>query len=162
MQAGTNAGWHVAKWGLWGWIETGLKMVSIIAGFIAFFGANGSDAFEVGGNPHLAALILLAVMSLMTVVVVGLRFTQREIISIGFAILNMLGHFALLYSLLGTPDQQALPVVFGVFYALGEVAKQRFLTITGYTESGQTTSAMLNFSRGVAVVYIIFAVLVLI
>ncbi len=25
-------GWHVANWGFWGWLETGLKLVGIAAG----------------------------------------------------------------------------------------------------------------------------------
>jgi hypothetical protein len=161
MQQVSTQGWHTAEWGVWGWAETIVKLVGIGAGMLAFIQSDSSRAFVVGGNPHLAAVILLALLVLLTVGALAIRFGQREVISMIFAVLNFLGHVGLLIALLRVPDQRTLPIVFGVAFVLGELVKQRFLAVTGYTESGRSSSAMMNFSRGLAVVYALFTVLVL-
>lgn len=162
QQAQTPQGWHVANWGLWGWIETGLKLVGLIAGIIAFLSSSAVSDLTIGGHPHLAAGILLALLTMLSVGVVFIRFTQREVISVIYAVIGFLGNAGLLIALLRIPDQRTYTLIYGVFFVLGELAKQRFLSISGYTESGQTTSAMVNFSRGLTVVYIVFIVLLLI
>ena len=58
-----------------------------------------------GDNPHLAAVILLALLTLASLAQVGIRFTQRETISLIFAVLNLLGHLGLLIALLRVPDR---------------------------------------------------------
>ncbi|MEO8608771.1 MAG: hypothetical protein ABI690_12850 [Chloroflexota bacterium] len=154
-------GWHVAKWGLWGWIETGLKIVGIIAGIIAFLSSSSVSELTIGGHPHLAAVILLALLTLLTVGVVFIRVQQREIISVVYSVFNFLGHAALLIAFLRVPDQRTYAIILGVFYALGELSKQRFLAITGYTENGMALGSMVNFSRGLMAIYIVFVILVL-
>jgi hypothetical protein len=162
MAATTQSqGWHVANWGLWGWIETGLKLIGIGAGFLAFFGSSSAAEMIVGGNPNLAAVILLALLTLGLLAAVFMRVAQKEIISLIFSILNVLGHAGILIALLRTPDQQTLPLIFGVFFVLGELAKQRFLAISGYTEAGQSGSAMLMFSRVVLAIYVVFIIFIL-
>ena len=154
-------GWHVAKWGLWGWIETGLKAVGIVAGIIAFLSSSSVSELTIGGHPHLAAVILLALLTLLTAGVVFIRFTQREIVSVVYSIFNFLGHTGLLISLLHVPEQRRYAIILGVFYALGELSKQRFLAVSGYTEGGATYGSMVNFSRGLMAIYIVFVILVL-
>ena len=154
-------GWHVANWGLWGWIETGLKLVGIAAGILAFFNSSSVSTLTIGGNPHLAAVILLALLTLLTIGVIFIRIRQQEVISVIYAILSFLGHAGLLIALLRLPDQTTYAIIFGVFFALGELAKQRFLTISGYTENGMSSGSILNFSRGSMGIYIVFVILVL-
>lgn len=157
-----QTGWHVANWGTWGWIETGLKLVGIVAGLVAFLTTSSASELTLGGHPELGAVILLALLSLFTAVPLFIRFTQREIISMIFAIFNFLGHTALLIGLLRQPSLQTLPLVFAIFFILGELAKQRFLVVSGYSENGMKTPAMLNFSRGIMAVYVLIAVFILI
>lgn len=161
QQAQTTQGWHVEKWGLWGWIETGLKLVGIVAGIVAFFTSSSVSTLTIGGHPHLAAVILLAVLTLLTVGVIFLRIRQREVISVVYSVLNFLGHAALLIAFLRVPDQRAYALIYAIFFALGELAKQRFLAVSGYTENGATTGSMVNFSRGLTAIYIVFIVLLL-
>jgi hypothetical protein len=164
MAQTTSQGWHVANWGTWGWIETGLKLVSVAAGLVAFFASNSDTPLTVGGNPELAAVILMAVMTLFTLIPLVLRFTQKEVISMIYAILNFLGHLGLLIALLRLqPVTWSLPaLVFAIFMVLGELSKQRFLAISGYTENGQSSAQMLMFSRGIMVVYLLLAIFILI
>lgn len=159
----TTTGWHIGSWGFWGWLETAVKGVGIIVGLLAGLQAlNSGNSVVFDGNPHLAAVIWLGLICLIVVLGVPvLRITQKEIISIIFAILNALGHLGMLYSLLTIPDSRTLAIIFGVAYIAGELVKQRFLTVSGYTEAGQTTSAMINFSRLQMGIYAVFIVLVL-
>src|SRR3954466_13909458 len=96
MQNVQAQGWHVAQWGTWGWAETIVKLIGIAAGIAAFFASAGAASFFISGNPHLAAVIWLALLTLIFLVTIGLRFQQRETISLIFAVLNFLGHLALL------------------------------------------------------------------
>jgi hypothetical protein len=162
MQQTASQGWHVANWGTWGWIETGLKLVSIAAGILAFITSNSDKPLLFGGNPELGAVILIGLMTLFTIIPLVLRFRQQEVISMIYAILNFLGHLALFIALLRVTDSPVLPLVFAVFMVLGELAKQRFLTISGYTENGQSPAGMLNFSRGVMGIYLLLAIFILI
>lgn len=154
-------GWHVSEWGLWGWVETIFKVIALIAGIVAFFGANSANPLTIGGNPHLAAAILLALLTLLSLVALGIRFQQKEIISLIFGIMNFLGHLGLLIALLRLPDSMTLSIVFGIFYTIGQLTKLQFLNTSGYTESGQTKSGMLRFAVGMAVAYALFTILAL-
>ncbi|MEP7293784.1 MAG: hypothetical protein ABI835_18495, partial [Chloroflexota bacterium] len=112
MQKTTQAqGWHTEKWGTWGWAETILKLIAIIAGLLAFFQSNAASEMMIGGNPHLAAVILFALLALFSVAQVGIRFTQKEIVSMIFALLNFLGHAALLIALLRVPTDMMLAIL---------------------------------------------------
>jgi hypothetical protein len=160
-QQAQTQGWHVAQWGLWGWIETGLKLVGIVAGIVAFFISSSVSTLTIGGHPHLAAVILLALLTVLTLGVIFIRIRQREVISIVYSVLNFLGHAGLLIAFLRIPDQRAYVLIYAIFFALGELAKQRFLAVSGYTENDATTGSMVNFSRGLTAIYIVLIVLVL-
>lgn len=164
MQTSTESSkqWHVANWGLLGWLETAVKGIGILVAFVALIDSLGADKFIIGDNPHLAAVILLGLLTLGMVAPLGLRYIQKEIISMAYAVFNFLGHAALLIGLLRQPDQELYVILFGAAYIIGEVIKQRFLTTTGYTEAGQSTKGMLNFSRGVIAAYALLIILVLI
>lgn len=164
MQTSTESSkqWHVANWGLLGWLETAVKGIGILLAFVALVDSLGADKFIIGDNPHLAAVILLGLLTLGMVAPLFFRYIQKEIVSMAYAVFNFLGHAALLIGLLRQPDQELYVILFGAAYIIGEVVKQRFLTTTGYTEAGQSTKAMLNFSRGVMAAYALLIILVLI
>lgn len=161
QNAGQPSQWHTAQWGMWGWFETILKLIGVVAGILAFAASNAASPLAIGDNPHLAALILLALLALGALAQVGIRFTQRETISFAFAILNLVGHLALLVAVLRVPDQPTLAMVFGGCYALGQLVKLQFLRATGYTEGGANTTAMLGVAALMAILYALLAVLML-
>ncbi len=157
----TNQSWHMAQWGTWGWLETIAKCVALIAGFIAYFNTIPGASFMLGGNPHLAALIVLALLTLASIAQVAIRFGQRETISMGFAVLNLLGHLALLIAVAQVPHHRLWPVLFGAFYVVGQLVKIQFLRVTGYTEGGAETASMLRSTGVIAVLYALFTVFML-
>jgi hypothetical protein len=161
-QAQSTKGWHVGSWGFWGWLETAVKGVGIITGLVAFTMASPSNPMQLTGVPNLIAIGILGLLTLTLALVVFVRISQREIISLIFSIANALGHAGLLFYLVRTPDGNVLPLIFGLAFIAGETIKQRFLTITGYTENGAQTPQMLLLVRGLTVMYLIFTVLILI
>ena len=158
----TAQGWHNAEWSTWGWIETILKLVGIAAGLLAFAQTPASNGLVIGGNPRLLAVALLALMTLGLMATVFIRYVQRESLSFGFAIVNALGHLGLLIALLRVPPPMTLAVVFGLFFVLGQAAKLRFLSLTGYTEGGADLRQMKRVAAVVGLVYVAFTVFLLV
>ena len=115
-----------------------------------------------GEHPHLAAVILLALLTLAALAQLAIRFTQRETISLVFAVLNLLGHLGLLFALLHVPDPRTLPLIFRRLLGRSvKLIKLQFLRVTGYTEGGANTSAMLRTSVIMAVLYALFVIFLL-
>lgn len=161
MQANTNTqGWHTEQWGTWGWAETILKLVALGAGLLAVFRVTGQ--ISVDNHPHILVLILMVVLTLGSIFQLFIRWGQKETISFAFAVLNLLGHAGLLFALAHVPGPRNTPIVFGVFYTLGQVVKIQFLRVTGYTEGGANTRSMVTVSVVMAVLYALVAVLVLV
>ena len=160
MQANAQ-GWHTEKWGTLGWVETGLKLLGIAVGLVALVRAFPLSTLVVSGHPHLAAVIVFALLTLGSIAVVALRFMQRETISMLFAVANTVGHVALLIALLYLPRHTRLPILFGVFYVLGQLVKHQFLRVSGYTESGANPRAMQVTTGVLTLLYAAFTILLL-
>ena len=52
-------------------------------------------------------------------------------------------------------------IAFGVFYTLGELAKMRFLQVSGYTEFGFKSGTMVMAVRAVVAAYALLTILML-
>jgi hypothetical protein len=96
-------------------------------------------------------------MTVGMVVVLFARIAQKEIISIVFAVFNLLGHAGLLVALLRTSDAAGYGILFGIFMAAGEVVRARYFQVTGYTEMGQSTKNMVMASRAFLAIYALIA-----
>lgn len=161
----TTQGWHTAEWGTWGWAETILKLIAIVFGILAFFQSNAASGLRelvIGGNPRLLAMLLLALLTLGAVVQLGARLMQQEIVSLIFAVLNLLGHAALLVALLRVPGDLTLGILFGVFYAVGGIVKVQFLRATSYTEAGASLQTMILVAWGMVAPYVLLVILLLV
>jgi len=154
--------WHIATWGFLGWLETGIKLVGILSAVVAVTQIVPTESIEITGFLHGLTIAVIGLITLFILPVIFIRIYQREIISILFAIMNTIGHLAMLYFAVYTSEQSLLPVIFAVAYVFGELVKQRFLSTIGYTEMGQETSQMLMLSRGLLFMYVLFGILTLI
>jgi hypothetical protein len=152
--------WHLQNWGIWGWAETALKLIGIAAVAFGLLGAVPTFSLNIPLNAKLLAVILLALLSLLSLVIITIRFGQREIIAFGFSILNALGHISALLLLLQSTVIPHYPAVFAITYLLGEAVKYQFLRVTGYTESGRDQKAMLQLPTALLVVYLLIAIFV--
>jgi hypothetical protein len=95
-ETGTPTGFYVGQWGTWGWAETIVKLAGIVIAILGFLSTSPDSPLTLAGNPELGALILVALLTVVFVGVIGFRLMQREILSIGFAILQAAGFLALL------------------------------------------------------------------
>jgi len=155
-------GFTFGAWGFWGWAETVIKLVAVVIGVIAFLGIASAAPFVIGGNPELGAVILLGLLTIISVVVIFGRLAAREIVSIAFAIASAIGHITLWIALARVTTQPELVILFAVFIILGNLAKARFLTVSGYTEMGQDTAGMLRFNWGLIAIYGLLAIMIVI
>jgi hypothetical protein len=157
----TNQGWHTAQWGTWGWLETIAKCIALVAGFIALLNPVSGATFMLVGNHNLAALIVLALLTLAAIAQVVIRLGQRETISTAFAIFNLLGHLAVLIAVAQAPHHRLWPVLFGAFYVVGQLIKIQFLRVTGYTEGGADSANMVRTAGVMGGLYLLFSILML-
>lgn len=151
--------WHMTQWGVFGWIETILKLLGFGAGLVAFYISLSAPGFTLRSNPHLAAIVVLVGATLFSLVMVVLRFQQKEIISMIFAVLQALASLALLFALLRIVDVKGLALLFGLFFSLGQIVKLQFLRKTHYTELGMTREAMIRGCVGIIVASLLFVAL---
>jgi hypothetical protein len=162
MQQTAPTGWHVKNWGVWGWVETAIKSIGIIAGWVAFANSLSAPDFMLVNNPRLAAMILLLLLALPLIGITFFRIYQREIITIIYTVCSLTAHWGMLFALLRTPDQRGIAIVFGVAFAIGELTKSQFLRTSGYTEGGLKTQNMMLGVYGLAAMYVLFAILMLV
>ncbi len=156
-------GFYIGSWGTWGWIETALKVIAGAFGIAAFAATSGAGDLIIGGNPELLALIVMAGLTTNPLISLPLRIRQREIISIVFTAFSLLGHAGLLIALARDPlNARGYGIAFGVFYTLGELAKMRFLQVSGYTEFGFNSGTMVRGVTVVAAAYALLTVLLVI
>ena len=104
----------------------------------------------------------MGLLTIISVVVIFGRLAAREIVSIAFAIASAIGHIALWIALARVTTQPELVILFAVFIILGNLAKARFLTVSGYTEMGQDTAGMLRFNWGLIATYAVLAIMIVI
>jgi hypothetical protein len=156
-------GFYIGSWGTWGWLETALKLIAAAFGITAFMATSGASELVIGGNPELLALLLMAGLTLNPAISLPLRIAQKEIISIVFTVFNLLGHAGLLIALARDPlNARGYGIAFGVVYTLGELAKMRFLQVSGYTEFGFNSGTMINGVRVIVAAYALLTILLLI
>lgn len=150
-------GWHIVNWGLLGWVETAFKVAAIIAALLAFGATGAATDLQIGGNPRLFSVIILALATLATVAQIGLRLRLKDIIALVFAIAYFIGHSALLIALLRDPaTAQGYGVAFAVLIILGDLVKFRWLTVSNYTEAGVPTSGLFKLVYTVLTIYTLF------
>jgi hypothetical protein len=153
VSRGQAVAWHTRNWDTLGWLETLAKGVGIGAAVVGAFIA-GAAPIAVSGL-GLAAAAVAGLLTLASIVQLILRVKQREIISLAFAVANLLGAGALLRVVLTAPAMVWVPVTFGGAYLVGELIKQRFLAQSGYTEDGQTTRQMQRTSGVLAGLHVV-------
>jgi hypothetical protein len=156
-----TASWHVGKWGLWGWLETFLRLLGAVAGCTALAGVFAGGGLTVGGNPYLLEIALLSLLSLAMLFIIVVRVRQHEVISLMFAVVNAVGHVALLSALLLVPLSLTAALLFGGFQVLGLAAKAIFLRKTGYTEMSASSSSMQVANVVLLMLYAAFTLLLL-
>ncbi len=150
----------MSKWGFWGWVETVAKFVGMAGGLVA--GVLSVSAGPLGWGSAIQATTdgVFAVLVLFAGFQFVLRIKQRDAFTLVFASLNLAAHLMVFFALLHPEFSKFWPSVFAGFYLIGQLAKIRFLRVTGYTEAGATPVGIFVFTAVQTLGYLAFAWLV--
>lgn len=121
--------WYVAKWPPLAWLETGIKLTALAIGIAALAAALSRGQLAFPSGPRLAQLILMTLLSLGLVAAILDRIIEREVIALGFVILNSLGHWGIVLTLASEQDARSRLVPFVALMLLGDLVKLIFLRV---------------------------------
>ncbi len=151
--------WHVGDWSPLGWLETGIKLVAHVAAIIALLNALSSGTSVAPQGTRLIQVIVLAILALLLLLAIVDRYQEREIIAMGFVIINVIAHWGMVYALLTTPGPGSLLTIFAGLMLLGDLVKIRWLFVSGFTSRGQSTQVMVGlvsiFVIGYAIIFLL-------
>jgi hypothetical protein len=152
-------GWTFRNWGVLGWVETALKGSAIVIGIVAFSYTSGSSELTIGGNPRLFSIAVLALLTVATLLQIGLRLKLKDILALVFAVAYFIGHAGMLLALLRDPaTARPLAQIFGGLILLGDVVKLRWLGESGYTEGGAQTPQLVRLVTTIVLLYALFTI----
>jgi hypothetical protein len=129
----TAKSWHVAKWPPLAWLETGLKLVALIIGVGTAVSALSSGTFSFPSGIRLVQFIILVVLSLGLVAAIFDRLADREIVALGFVVLNNLGHWGMVLVLASGLTAGNSVWLFAGFMLLGDLVKLWFIKAANFT-----------------------------
>jgi hypothetical protein len=126
VTATTERSWHIGDYHPLAWAETAVKAVAFVIAYVAF--AHALDrGLESPSGIRIAELALLGVAWLGLLLAVADRVLERELIAIGFVVLNNAAHLGMLYALFAVPGPGGLLSLFCAFMLGGEVIKLGWL-----------------------------------
>ena len=83
-RTGETAGWHVARWGALGWIETGVKSLAFLCAYVALAHTDTTSGWSAPHGVRIVELVLLGAASLGLLAAIGDRLLEREIVAMVF------------------------------------------------------------------------------
>lgn len=162
MHPKTTPGWYSARWTPLAWLEIVIKFGGITIGMIAGALTLANFAFIVPESiVRFFQILILFVMSLGLLAGIVDRYLDREIGAMFFVILNNLGHWGMVISLVAANMGMPILAVFCFVMILGDLVKLRFLRITNVTIrniprsflSGLTGLYILGYSLIIALMF---------
>ena len=125
--------WHVAKWPPLAWLETGIKLVALGIGVGTAVSTLTTASFSFPTGLQLIQLILLTILSLGLIAAILDRLADREIVAMGFVVLNNLGHWGMVLALVATTNLGNTVWLFAGLMLLGDLVKIWFIKATNFT-----------------------------
>lgn len=126
--------WHVTDWPPLAWLETTIKVIGLLIaiGALLFALAEGrSYAFP--DDIRRAQWGILAFLSLGIFGAIFDRIIEREVVSMGFVIVNNLGHWGMVIAMLFAPYPDGELMAFAGLMFFGDLIKLWFLYVSGFT-----------------------------
>ena len=87
--------WHVSSWSTLAWLETGIKLVGLVAAIVALIQALSGGTFTAPTGGRLIQVILLSLLAFGLFVAIGDRYLERETIAMIFVLINNVGHWGM-------------------------------------------------------------------
>ena len=125
--------WHVAHWPPLAWLETGIKLVALGIGMGTAVAALSAPNFSLPNGLRLVQFIILIVLSLGLIAAIFDRIADREIIAMGFVVLNNLGHWGMVLVLASADDVSRAIWLFAGLMLLGDLVKIWFIKTENFT-----------------------------
>ena len=125
--------WHVAHWPPLAWLETGIKLVALGIGVGTAVAALTAPNFALPNGLRLVQFVILVVLSLGLIAAIFDRIADREIIAMGFVVLNNLGHWGMVLALASTNDLGGVVPLFAGLMLLGDLVKVWFIKAENFT-----------------------------
>ncbi len=148
-----QSGWHVADWGPWGWAETVVKLVAIVVAV----GAAIDDGATALSSGHRLSYWLLFAVAVGYIGSIFDRLTDKEIVSMGFVVLMLIGHWCAVYAM-GRADFPSGTVrLFAGLMLVGDVIKLGFFATTKASVRGLPWTIPFAMTSTLAVAYAIAA-----
>lgn len=151
--------WYIAQWPTLAWIETVIKLVGLIIGTVVGIRAITSGTFQSPTGSTWAQFILLGLLSLGLLAAIYDRILEREIIAMGFVILNNLGHWGMTLSLLSIPKPSQALLAFSLLMLTGDVVKLIFLKVYDFKVRDTPRMVMYTLTGFYATGYLIIALI---
>ncbi|MEZ4670409.1 MAG: hypothetical protein R3E39_21085 [Anaerolineae bacterium] len=157
----TTKSWHFANWSPLGWLETVIKLVALGAALIALANALSGGVYDAPVGGRLVQVIVLAIIALGLTAAIIDRYRHREITAMIFVLINVVGHWGMVYALLTAPGPGSLLLIFAGLMLLGDVVKMGWLRVSGYTQDGYPQSVMYGLVGVFVAGYLIILLLAL-
>lgn len=155
MTTNPSKQWHIANWSPLGWLETGIKLAAHVAAIIALLSAlSGGTAASPGGG-RLIQVIMLGLLALGLTLGIIDRYMEREIIAMGFILVNNAAHWGMVYALLTMPGPGSLLIIFAALMLIGDLVKLRWLSISQFSVRGNSPKVMMSLTGVFAGGYVV-------
>jgi hypothetical protein len=146
--------WHIADWPPLAWLETVIKLFALLLAILTAYRGIQNWTFEFPSGAILVEWIILLMLSLGLTIAIIDRIQNREILAMGFIILNNLGHWGMTYTLMTDPGPGPLLAVFAALMLLGDLVKFLFLRLHAYTVRDLPRSVLYGLTAVYAIGYI--------
>lgn len=156
----TAQNWYVGRWTGLALVETVLKLAGLAAAILALLQALGGAPVAPSGA-RLLQTLTLGVLALGLTAAIGDRLIEREIIAMGFVLLNNVGHWGMVFALLRSPPPGALLLIFAGLFLLGDLVKVRWLLTSGFTVRNLPTRTLVALTLFYAIGYAFILLLAL-
>jgi hypothetical protein len=133
MEPAQTKTWHFAQWPALGWLETVIKLFALGIGIGAGIGALSAGTWQLPNGWLLAAWIVLVLLALGLVAAIADRWTDKEILAMGFVFLNNLGHWGMVLSLVTPNRSTASLLAFSGLMLAGDLVKVWFIRRHNFT-----------------------------
>jgi hypothetical protein len=138
--------WHFAQWPALGWLETVIKLVALAIGINAGLRALSSGNWQFPRGWLLAALILLGILSLGLIAAIYDRWMDKELLAMGFVIINNLGHWGMVLSLLAPDWSKPSLLAFSGLMLAGDMVKVWFIQRHNFTVREYTGDVLIRLT----------------
>ncbi len=124
--------WYVAHWPALAWLETTIKIIGLLVALIAVLMTIFEGEFEFPASTRMVQWIILFAMSLGLLLAIYDRIVERELVAMGFVIINNIGHWGMVIALMFTPPPDGGLMIFAGMMMFGDIIKLWYLFTSGY------------------------------